>query len=69
MNKPCPECGAKGYKVMYAGIPMRICEHVDGPWIWGGGAWLMDYLPFNGWFIRYESYWPTLWHWLCGRVE
>jgi hypothetical protein len=64
----CPLCGAQGFKVLYAGIPMRLCEDTECAAVWGGGAWLMAWLPFNGWFVRYERYWPALWALMRGRL-
>lgn len=52
-------------KAIYAGLPVRMCFADDCNTLWGFWSELMLYLPFNGWFYRYEgSYLVALYHWL-----
>lgn len=67
---PCPRCGGPATKAMYMGIPLKLCgDTKDCCYCWGAMDFLMLYLPFNGMFIRYRSYWPALWTFLTGRLE
>lgn len=65
-------CGGQLQNVIYYGLPCGLCNNAScnclvGPW-WA--EWLIDALPFNGVMMRYGgSYWPALWHWLCGPQE
>jgi hypothetical protein len=66
--KNCPECGREATKVIYAGLPTNICSSCD--LCFGGFAWVMKYLPYNGWFLEYEgSYLPAFWYWLTTNPE
>jgi hypothetical protein len=56
-------------KVLYAGLPMRLCESTTCNCCFGGLSWIMEYVPFNGVFIRYDSYWKGLWKFLTDPVE
>jgi len=68
---PCPLCGAQMTKVIYFGLPGRLCEAcscVTG---------LASYAPAVATdtdegpqfcYLAYEgSYWPAFWAWLTGR--
>lgn len=69
--KPCPLCG-NGYsaKVMYAGLPARLCGDDSCNCLFGGLSWLIIYLPFNGVFMVYkDSYWKALWKFMTGDVD
>lgn len=63
----CPACGGEGVKVLYMAIPMRLC--VPHKEVFGGWSWVMEWLPFNGYFVRYDDYWPTVWDWMRGRIQ
>jgi len=70
----CPECGGPGTKVMYCGIPLKLCGDDDCACLWGFWQFLFVCLvPWNdgqGWvFIRYESYWTCLWDFLTGKIN
>lgn len=63
----CPLCSSESSKVMYAGLPMRMCTKSDCMCCFGGMAWVMEWIHFNGVFVYYTgSYWKALWHFLRG---
>jgi hypothetical protein len=52
--KECPLCDSENIsKAIYAGWPLLFCE--DCNCIFGFFAWIMDILPFNGYFLLYEG--------------
>lgn len=60
----CPLCGGPSDKVLYAGLPMRLCRNEECRCGWGLGSWL-TFIFFNGYFFVYQgSYWKALWRWL-----
>jgi hypothetical protein len=66
----CPQCSADPSRVMYAGLPMWLCSRESCSCAWGIGAWLTQWLPFNGWFVEIHpahGYWRTLWWWLISK--
>lgn len=65
----CPACGGPATKAMYVGLPMKLCGDVkDCCHVWGLWAFVFDLgVPFNGWMIRYNSYWSCLWEFLTGE--
>lgn len=65
-NIACPLCGSPASKAMYAGIPLKLCADPLCGYCWGCMAWIMEFIPFNGWMIRYEHYWLCLWEFLTG---
>lgn len=61
----CPTCKSTSVKVIYMGIPVRLCWDEDCATVFGFWAWLMDLIPFNGYFMKYDGSYPAaLWHWL-----
>lgn len=63
----CPLCSGPSAKVIYYGMPCRLChdERCSCLWSWWLFDWLVPYLPFNGVLVGYEgSYWRALWRWL-----
>lgn len=63
----CPECNAPLEKVIYAGLPGKICMKCC--MILGLASYAAMIL-FTGRFMVYEgSYWRALWHWLRGTGE
>ncbi len=61
----CPKCGRESLKVIYAGIPARLCTDEACSCLWGFWSFLITWLPFNGFFFVYEgSYLKGLWAWL-----
>lgn len=67
---PCPLCGGPGTKAMYMGIPVKLCgDTLECCGCWGACSWLLLWVPFNGWFIRYDNYWSALWEFLTGQTE
>ncbi len=70
MNKPCPLCGKQSVKVIYYGLPHRLCCDEACSCMFGFWFELTRYLPFNGFLMIYEGpYLPALWHWLTGCGE
>lgn len=67
-DKLCPACGKKTEKVLYMGVPMRLCtDKVKCSTVFGFWAFIMFIVPFNGMFLVYEgSYFSALWHFLKG---
>lgn len=65
----CPLCGGAAERVLYAGLPARLCAADRCRCLFGGAAWLIGRLPFNGMFMVFEgSYLRALWAWVRGRV-
>lgn len=62
----CPACQGPMSKVLYAGIPARLCAGTcTPPLLTGPGSWIIAWLPFNGFFLSYTgAYWRALWHFL-----
>lgn len=61
----CPLCGGESVKVIYAGLPARLCNNESCSALFSGFAEIISLLPFNGMFLVYEgSYWKALWRWL-----
>jgi hypothetical protein len=61
----CPICAGPVRKVIYYGLPLRLCEDEECSCLFGFWFWLVEHLPFNGWMMVYEgAYGPALWHWL-----
>jgi hypothetical protein len=64
-NCHCPRCGGAGLKVIYAGLPAKLCADDECSTMWGGMSWIISLLPFNGVLLAYEGgYLPALWHWI-----
>lgn len=63
-NRACPLCGGVLSKVLYIGLPGKLCDDcacLVGPALWAAGV------AFNGCFAKYSGgYWGALWRWLCG---
>ena len=54
-------------KVIYMGIPVRLCSNEMCSTVFGPWAWLMNLVPFNGWFFLYNGpYLKALWQWFRG---
>lgn len=51
----CPECGGEASKIIYAGIPAKLCLSEDCIWLWGTLSILITFFPFNGVFFLYEG--------------
>jgi len=66
----CPKCGEPNVmKVLYVGLPMRLCSNENCTLGWGLGSYA-TLVFFNGYFIQYTgSYWRALWRWLAGEVH
>jgi hypothetical protein len=66
----CPTCGGDAQKVIYAGIPAKLCGAEECSTLFGWGSWLIGVLPFTGVFMAYSGgYLPALWHWLTGDTQ
>ena len=65
----CPTCRAKGYKVIYLALPMKLCSDDRCSTCWGFWSWVPA-MWFNGMFMTYEgSYLVALCHWLFGDLS
>jgi hypothetical protein len=63
----CPVCGERMSKVIYAGLPGKICGSCT---IFMGMASYAAMAAFTGHMMVYEgSYWVALWHWLFDDKE
>jgi len=61
----CPLCSTESVKVVYYGLPHRLCGNDECNYLWGWFDWLTTRLPFNGVMMTYEAgYWRALWAWL-----
>lgn len=67
--KDCPQCGVPATKALYAGFPMWLCSDMTCGCVFGMCAFVMEWLPFNGVFVRYDSYWSGLWHLIACRKD
>lgn len=69
-SRPCPICSQPSIRVIYMGFPLLLCSDEECSCLFGWWMWLMDHVPYNGWFMTYEgSYWPALWAWLTNWGE
>lgn len=70
MSDQCPRCGSSYIKVIYYGLPHRLCEDHQCNTLFGFWSDLTEKFPFNGFFLAYSgSYWPALLKWLFGNFE
>lgn len=62
----CPACGGKDVlKVIYAGLPMKLCTDKTCVAIFGFWSCILLVIPFTGVFLSYEgSYWKAIFQWL-----
>ncbi len=62
----CPQCNREDiFKVIYYGLPGKLCNNNSCNCLFGVWMNITYVLPFNGMFMVYEdSYWPALWTWL-----
>lgn len=68
--KKCPACGHESVKVLYAGIPFKLCNNEQCNTIFGLGSYLITLLPFNGMLVEYEgNYFEALWFFLTYEEE
>lgn len=66
----CPLCQRLGFKVIYFGLPARLCSAEACSCLWAHWSieWLLTRLPCNGWLFRYEGgYLRALWAWLTNE--
>jgi len=65
----CKFCGGIMEKVIYAGLPGRLCENEDCNALSGPAVWIAE-LYFNGMFFHYVgNYFVALWYWLTNNEE
>lgn len=65
----CNLCKGSMKKVIYAGLPGRLCENEDCNLLTGPALWIAE-VYFNGMFFQYEgNYFSALWHWLTDKEE
>lgn len=72
----CPACQSEAVKVIYFGLPMKLCSDPQCCCLFGALSWVATVLPIPstneygepGWgFLAYEGgYLRALWHWLSG---
>jgi len=63
----CPICGKGHIKVIYFGLPVKLCEDEECSCMFGFWSHIAQYLPYNGWLMQYDgNYWIALYHWLKG---
>ncbi|MFN3200015.1 MAG: hypothetical protein ACE366_16585 [Bradymonadia bacterium] len=67
----CPSCGAHQHRVVYYGLPHRLCSNEQCSRLDGWPCVLTEHLPFTGRLLVYVSpyvrnYWRALWSWLKG---
>lgn len=62
----CPSCAGPALRVVYWGLPSRLCASEECGLHWGWGQTATAWLPFTGFFLPYAegSYWPALWRWI-----
>lgn len=62
----CPDCKGEAWRVIYYGLPSRLCADEECGLHWGWGELATRWLPFTGAFVPYERgrYWSALWRWL-----
>jgi|TARA_Y100000310_G_C20691033_1_gene822208 hypothetical protein len=66
----CPGCDNESNKAIYMGFPLRLCTNEDCLTLFGFWSWIMDIVPFNGWFYIYEgNYFIALYYWLLDKEE
>lgn len=53
--KRCPACGCETVKVIYMGLPARLCCDEACSILFGFLSGVLALLPFNGWFFVYEG--------------
>ena len=66
----CPICGKHSEKVIYYGLPHRLCNNENCNCLFGFWSGLTTLLPFNGVFMKYDGqYFPAMLRWLFGAEE
>jgi hypothetical protein len=65
----CPACGSEAMKVLYLGLPMKLCSNESCNCLFGFFSRVAVWIPISDGecfcFLGYEgSYWKALWHWL-----
>lgn len=72
LSGTCPLCGAPPDKLMYLGLPMKLCSDERCSCLWGFWSFVAVHCQLNdgGWmFVTYDRYWPALWAWLTGKLD
>jgi hypothetical protein len=67
----CPRCGSQSVKVIYFGLPFRLCVNEECSCLFGRFDGILERLPedfpIDGRFMMYEgSYVKALYRWLRG---
>lgn len=61
----CPVCKEQQHKVMYMGLPGRLCKDAECSTMTGAASFIAAYLFFDGVVFFYiGSYWRALWSFL-----
>lgn len=71
MGKACPRCSRPMWKVIFVGLPGRLCQNFGCSVLTGPAEFVPNWLaqltagPQGFGFMPYEgSYWRALWRWL-----
>lgn len=66
----CLKCHKEATKVIYMGLPMKLCMEHDIPELWGFWSFIVK-LYFNGTFMIYKGIWypRALWIWLTKNFD
>lgn len=78
-GRECPTCKSSTLKVIYLGLPVRLCEDAGCSTLFGFWSGVVSLIPVPSqdglgepaWaFMVYEGgYWPALWGWLRGDLD
>jgi len=61
----CPQCQGSAFKVIYYGLPLKLCKDESCSCLFGFWHFIAYHLPFNGFFYIYEdNYFSALFRWL-----
>jgi len=70
----CPSCAGAAERVIFLGLPMKLCPAPDCSTLWGAWSWAAALFPISsdGTFAfmayRDSGYLAALWHWLIGTT-
>lgn len=75
MAHECAFCGSETMKVIYLGLPGRLCSDWNCALLEGLAAHAppvvteTEHGPLFKYMVYEGSYWRALWHWLFGRRD
>ena len=65
----CKRCSGETCRIIYMGLPGRMCVNDECASVWGMASWAMS-IWFNGYVAIYEgAFLPNWWHWMFGARE